>query len=227
MTKREILEELFVKYGETVRIHGNPMYAILRPLHYKSGACLNLPTDYYDNLHYLYTGPAGQKLSTGDEIQGSTRNYVVKRADVSLMGGEELYVWAVLKMLAPDADREVFLEADGKRVAVADRYTVKCAQQSRAVSAWGEQEPVDTVQGRITYELTVENVRPVAGIDLFTLTNFNLIAVGNGVRTVYSGCRWKDISASGGAGNTLCSSMTLVVAARTQVKEARENGKEH
>lgn len=224
MTRREILEGMLQKYGETVSVKGNSMNAILRPLQYKSGASLNLPTDYYDTLHYLYTGPAAQKLCTGEKIQGAARNYVVKRADVAIMGGEELYVWAVLKMLAPDADREVYLEADGKKAAVADRYTVKCAQQSRAVSAWGEQEPVDTVQGRITYELTVENVQPAAGIDLCALTNFNLVAVGSGVRTVYSGCRWKDIAASGGAGNTLCSSMTLVAAARTQGKEVQENG---
>ncbi|NLG93033.1 MAG: hypothetical protein GX485_05705 [Clostridiales bacterium] len=224
MTRREILEGMFQKYGEAVSIRGNSVNAVLRPLQYKSNASLNLPTDYYDNLHYLYTGPAEHKLCIGDQIQGAVRNYVVKRADVAMMGGEELYVWAVLKMLAADADREVCLEADGKRAAVADRYTVKCIQQSRAVSAWGEQEPVDTVQGRITYELTVENVRPIGGIDLCALTNFNLIAVGNGVRTVYSGCRWKDIAASGGAGNTLCSSMVLVAAARTLVKEVQENG---
>ena len=219
MKRKEALERLFQKYGEKVTVRGREVSAILRPLQYKSGASLNLPTEYYDNLHYLYTGPAGEALSTGDEVSSGERNYVVKRADTALMAGEELYVWAVLKVLDDGADREVYLEADGKRAAVADSYTVKCVQQSRTVSAWGEQDAVSTTPGRISYELTVRNVRPENGADLCALSGFCLIAAGNGGRVVYSGCRWKNITAEGGAGNTPRRSMELVAAARTQEKE--------
>ncbi|MBW7572717.1 hypothetical protein [Caproiciproducens faecalis] len=224
MTQRETLERLFRKYGEKVTVHDCEVSAILRPLQYKSGASLNLPTEYYDNLHYLYTGPTGEKLCTGDEIYSGARNYVVKRADTALVAGEELYVWAVLKVLAADADREVYLEADGERVAVADSYTVKCVQQSRTVSAWGEQDAVSTAPGRISYELTVQNVRSQSGTDLCALSGFSLIAAGSAGRVVYSGCRWKNITAEGGAGNTPRQSMELVAAARTQEKEGESGG---
>nr|WP_319489384.1 hypothetical protein [uncultured Caproiciproducens sp.] len=224
MTQREVLERLFKKYGETVTVNERGISAILRPLQYKSGASLNLPTEYYDNLHYLYTGPSGVKLCTGDKVHSALRDYVVKRADTSMLGGEELYVWAVLRVLAADADREVYLEADGKRAAVADSYTVKCVQQSRTVAAWGEQEAVSTVPGRISYELTVENVRPVDGIDLCALSDFSLIAEAENSKVVYSGCRWKNITAAGGAGNTPRQSMTLVAAVRTQEKGAESDG---
>lgn len=224
MTQKEVLERLFQKYGETVTVHGDSISAILRPLQYKSGASLNLPTEYYDNLHYLYTGPSGVKLCTGDEIYSAARNYVVKRADTSLMGGQELYAWAVLKVLAADADRAVYLEADGKRAAIVDSYTVKCVQQSRTVAAWGEQEAVSTAPGRVSYELTLENVRPENGTDLCALSGFSLIAAGNGGKVTYSGCRWKNITAAGGAGNTPRRSMVLVAAARTQEKEGESGG---
>ena len=224
MTEKEVLERLFKKYGETVTVNGGKISAILRPLQYKSGASLNLPTEYYDNLHYLYTGPSGVKLCTGDEIYSAARNYVVKRADTSLLGGQELYAWAVLKVLAADADREVYLEADGKRAAVVDSYTVKCAQQSRTIAAWGEQEEVSTVPGRVSYVLSLENVRPETGTDLCALSGFSLITAGNGGKVTYSGCRWKNITAAGGAGNTPRRSMVLVAAARTQEKEGESDG---
>lgn len=120
--------EIFLeRYGESVSVNDTKISAVIRPLQYKSGAKLNLPTEYYDNLHYLYTGPAAQKLSIGDTLAAAKRSYKVKRADTVLMSGEELYVWAVLKALSPDADIEVYLEAGGVKAAVADSYTVEHA----------------------------------------------------------------------------------------------------
>ncbi len=226
MTRRTIFERMLEKYGGIASIGGNTVRAILRPLQYKSGTSLNVPTEYYDNVHTLYTGPVSQKLCIGDEVSTAARDYVVKRADTAEIGGEELYVWAVLKALAPNADKEVYLEADGKRAAVIDGYAAKCVQQSREITAWGEQNPVGTVPGRIQYELTLKNVRPAANINLYCLTDFNLIAARTGERVVYSGCRWKSIASSGGAGNSVCRTMELVAAKRTQVKEGENNGQQ-
>lgn len=224
MTQREALERIFQKYGEIVRIKGNDVKGMIRPLQYKSAASLNLPAQYDGNLHTLYTGPVSQKLCSGDELKTDAHNYIVIRADTALIGGEELYIWAVLKVLAAGADKEVYLEVDGERVAIIDSYTEQITQQSRVITAWGEQEPVGTVPGRVQYALTLHTVRPADGINLYTLTEFNLIAARAGARIIYSGCRWKSIVSSGGVGNLTSLKMELVAAGRTEEKEAESGG---
>jgi hypothetical protein len=141
MTQRTVIELMLERYGAAVNVNDREISAIIQPMQHSSGAVLNLPTEYYDSLHYLYTGPSGEKLEIGDEVCTAQRNYVVKRSDTFSVGGEEIYTWAVLKALAPDADRAVYLESDSVRVATADSYTAVAVQQSRPVFAWGSRSP--------------------------------------------------------------------------------------
>lgn len=222
MTQREILESMLQKYGEIVQIKGNSVKGMIRPLQYKSASSLNLLGRYDCNLHSLYTGPISQKLCAGDELSTASCNYIVKRTDTARIGGDELYVWAVLGVLVPDAVKEIYLEADGRRVAVIGSYTEQGTQQSRAIAAWGEQEPVGTAPGRIQYTVTVENVCPADGIDLYALTDFALIIAKPALKVVYSGCRWKNIEAAGEAGSTAYRKMEFVAAKRTEEAESNE-----
>jgi hypothetical protein len=220
MTHRRVIELMLERYGAKASAGGTEVNALIRPMQYKSGAALNLPTAYYDSLHYLYTGPAELELKTGDKVTAENRGYVVKRSDTVRIGGEDVYVWAVLRLLSPESDTEVYLEADGAKAAIADSYTVQTAQQSCAVAAWGEQEPVGTAAGAVTYEITLKNVCPADGIDLYSLADFHFVITKPGSKTVYSGCRWKNIGAQGGAGNLCCRSMQLTAAKREEQKEA-------
>lgn len=224
MTQRRVIELMLERYGAQISVNGTKLHAMIRPMQYKNGASLNLPTEYYDSVHYLYTGPVGQKLKIGDQVYAGAQDYVVKRSNTTEIGGEEVYVWAVLQELSPDADREVFLEYNGAKVASADSYTAQAVQKSRSISAWGEQQSVGIAAGAISYELTLKNVCPESGVDLYALADFSMTAVRPGVRTVYSGCRWKSISAAGGAGNQLCSTMQMTAAKREEQKEAQKDG---
>ena len=46
---------------------------------------------------------------------------------------------------------DIYLEVDGTKVAVVQSYTAKAAKTSRAVEAFGEEEPVATVPGQTTH----------------------------------------------------------------------------
>ena len=48
---------------------------------------------------------------------------------------------------------DIYLEVDGTKVAVVQSYTAKAAKTSRAVEAFGEEEPVATVPGQINHVL--------------------------------------------------------------------------
>lgn len=216
MTQRTMIEIMLERYGTPAKVNGREIRAVIQPMQRSSGAVLNLPTEYYDNLHYLYTGPAAEKLQIRDEVETEQRSYAVKRADTFSVGGEEIYGWAVLKALAPDADREVYLEADGQKVAQADSYTAVTLQGSRPVAVWGGQEPAVTAGGAVHYELTLKNVCPIEGIDLYALADFSAVAERPGKKVVYSGCRWKSISSQGGSGSKLCQTMELTAAKRQE-----------
>ncbi len=223
MTHRTVIEIMLERYGEEAEVNGTRLRTLIRPMQYKSGA-ENLPQGYDDGIHFLYTGPAGQKLQPGDTIATGAKRYVVKRSDIAQVGGEDVYVWAVLELLSPDSDLEVYLEAEGQRAAAVSGYTVQILQQSRTVSVWGGQEPSCTAAGAVSYEIALKNIQPQEGTDLCALTDFSLKIVRPGETEVYSGCRWKSIQESGGAGNRALSGAVLLAARREKQKEAQADG---
>ena len=224
MTQRTIIEIMLERYGTAANISGREIHAIIQPMQHSSGAVLNLPTEYYDSLYYLYTGPAREKLQIGNEVDTAQRNYVVKRSDTYAIGGEEIYAWAVLKAFAPDADRDVYLEDDGVRIASVDSYTAVAVQQSRPISAWGEQEPVGTKGGAVHYEITLKNACSAENVDLYASANFLLVAERPGVKVIYAGCRWKSIAARGAAGSKLMQTVELTAAKREEQKGEEHDG---
>ena len=48
---------------------------------------------------------------------------------------------------------DIYLELDGKKVAVVQSYTAKAVKSSRSVEAFGESEPVATIEGQRKYTL--------------------------------------------------------------------------
>ena len=48
---------------------------------------------------------------------------------------------------------DIYLEVDGTKVAVVQSYSARSDKTSRAVEAFGEEEPVATVPGQITHVL--------------------------------------------------------------------------
>ena len=51
---------------------------------------------------------------------------------------------------------DIYLEMDGKKIAVVQSYSAKATKSSQSVEAFGESEPVATIEGqkRYTLELT-------------------------------------------------------------------------
>ena len=56
---------------------------------------------------------------------------------------------------------DIYLEVEGKKVAVVQSYTAKATKSSRSVEAFGESEPVATIEGQRKY--TLELTRLYAG----------------------------------------------------------------
>ena len=57
---------------------------------------------------------------------------------------------------------DIYLEVDGKKVAVVQSYTARSSRTSQTVEAFGEDEPVATIPGPVSYtHLTLPTNREV------------------------------------------------------------------
>ena len=118
---------------------------------------------------------------------------------------------------------DIYLEAEGKKIAVVQSYRAKANRNSMTVEAFGESEPVATIEGPKSY--TIELTRLYAtdeaisdGLDFYSISDFSLVIVKPDRRIVYTGCRWSGIEESGELGQTVQEKITVAAAKRVETK---------
>ena len=118
---------------------------------------------------------------------------------------------------------DIYLEAEGKKIADVQSYRAKANRNSMTVEAFGESEPVATIEGPKSY--TIELTRLYAtdeaisdGIDFYSISDFSLVIVKPDRRIVYTGCRWSGIEESGELGQTVQEKITVAAAKRVETK---------
>ena len=118
---------------------------------------------------------------------------------------------------------DIYLEADGVRIAVVQRYTARSTRTSTAVEAFGEKEPVATVPGpeQHTIELsrlyaTDEAIRD--GIDFYALSGFSLVVCKPDRKIIYANCQWSEIKEVGELGRMVLERVKLVASRRIETE---------
>ncbi len=116
---------------------------------------------------------------------------------------------------------DIYLEIDGKKVAVVQSYTAKTTRSSQNVEAFGEEEPVATIPGPRTHVLeltrlyaTDEAIRD--GINFHDLEDFSLVICKPDRKIIYSGCQWSAIGETGALGAMVVEKITVVAAKRIE-----------
>ena len=116
---------------------------------------------------------------------------------------------------------DIYLEADGKKVAVVQSYKALAKKTERSIEAFGESEPVATITGQPNY--AVELTRLYAtdsaitdGINFHDMTDFSLVIVKPDRRIVYTGCNWSRIDESGEVGDLVAEKVSLIAAHRME-----------
>lgn len=94
-------------------------------------------------------------------------------------------------------------------------YALKNITESGMVTSWGESQPSGISAGAASYEITLKNVCPESGVDLYALQNFRVVISHAKSKTVYSNCYFKNITDTGGAGNKVCRNAEILAAKRT------------
>ena len=117
---------------------------------------------------------------------------------------------------------DIYLELEGKKIAVVQSYHAKATKTSKVIEAFGEEEPVATIGGQQQYVVeltrlyaTDEAIRD--GINFYGLSDFSLVICKPDRKVIYSGCQWDEIAEEGKLGAMVAEKVSLVSRKRIEV----------
>ena len=118
--------------------------------------------------------------------------------------------------------KDIYIEVNGRRLAVAQGYKAKSSRESRYVEAFGSEQPVGTVGGRQKHILELSRVCATKdaindGIDFHRLSGFNVVIVKPDRQIIYSSCEWGEILESASLGEVVLESVTIVAGKRMEL----------
>ena len=104
-----------------------------------------------------------------------------------------------MKVAGFPTSSDIYLEVDGKKVAVVQSYQVTAKQTSQTIEAFGQAEPVATIRGQTQYTLSLSRLYATDealrdGISFIDLDDFNLVICKPDRKVIYSGCQWSSLS---------------------------------
>ena len=118
---------------------------------------------------------------------------------------------------------DIYLEADGRKIAVVQSYSAKSTKTSRTVEAFGEDQPVATIPGQKNHVVeltrlyaTDEAIRD--GINFHDLEDFSLVICKPDRKIIYSGCQWSAIGEEGTLGDMVLEKVSVVAAKRLETE---------
>ena len=116
---------------------------------------------------------------------------------------------------------DIYLELDGRKVAVVQSYTAKAVKSSQSVEAFGESEPVATIEGQKKYTLELTRLYATDdavsdGINFYDLRDFSLVICKPDRKIIYSGCEWSAIHEEGQLNAMVAEKITVVASKRIE-----------
>ena len=118
---------------------------------------------------------------------------------------------------------DIYLEVNGKKVAVVQSYSAQSTKSAVAVEAFGESQPVAAIPGPSKHILELTRIYATDealadGIDFYSLENFDLVICKPDRRVIYSGCQWSRIGENGALGASVVEKITVVAGQRLEVR---------
>ena len=106
-------------------------------------------------------------------------------------------------------------------MAVVQSYSCKAARSSYSVEAFGEEEPVATVQGPQSYVIQLTRLYATDqamadGLDFYQMRNFSLVICKPDRKVIYSDCQWSEIQEDAKLGQMVMEKLTLVAKSRME-----------
>lgn len=116
--------------------------------------------------------------------------------------------------------KDIYIEVNGKKLAVVESYKAKTSCDSKYIEAFGESEPIGTVSGRIRHEIELSRVYVCSSSDnvnFHELSNFNLVIVKPDKKIIYSGCALSSISEAASINDTILENIKIIATKRIEL----------
>ncbi len=116
---------------------------------------------------------------------------------------------------------DIYIEADGKKIAVVQSYKAAAKRSEQVIEAFGEAEPVATIASQRSYKLELTRLYATDeaisdGINFHELSDFSLVIVKPDRRVVYTGCEWSEIAESGELSEMVAEKITVISSHRVE-----------
>lgn len=126
-------------------------------------------------------------------------------------------------MIGFPTSSDIYIEANGRKVAVVQGYKAVSKRTEKTVEAFGEAEPVATIATQLSYKLELTRLyatdEAVAdGINFHGLSNFSLVIVKPDRRVVYTGCQWSEIAENGELSEMVAEKITVIAKSRVETE---------
>ena len=117
--------------------------------------------------------------------------------------------------------QDIFLEVNGRKLAVVESYRSRSDRDLYPVESLGETEPTAVQSGRTRNTLELNRVFACdnsgePSVNFHDLSDFNLVVVKPDRRIVYTHCQWSSITESAGINDTLMEQVTLTAGKRME-----------
>lgn len=118
--------------------------------------------------------------------------------------------------------QDIYIEVNGKKLAVVESYKAKSMQNSKYIESFGEKEPVGVVTGKVNHVIELSRVYSYCdvngeSINFYDLINFNLVVVKPDRRIVYSNCEWVGINESVNINDAILENVQIISAKRMEI----------
>lgn len=114
---------------------------------------------------------------------------------------------------------DIYIEVEGKKVAVVQSYSVSATRSGTVVEAFGQDEPVATLGGSRQYVIQLSRIYATDeaisdGINFYDLDSFYLVICKPDKRVIFADCRWAKLEETGTLGQTVMEKVKVVASRR-------------
>lgn len=116
--------------------------------------------------------------------------------------------------------KDIYIEVNGKKLAVVESYKAKSTCNGKYIEAFGESEPIGTISGTVRHSIELSRVyfcSNVDNINFYELNDFNLVIVKPDKKIIYSGCKWIGISENALLNDTIIENVSIIASKRLEI----------
>lgn len=126
-----------------------------------------------------------------------------------------------MKVKGLPTSSDIYLEVEGRKVAVVQSYQAQTQKSSQSVEAFGEAEPIATIPGQSKHTIVLQRLYATDsaiadGLNFYDLEHFNLVIVKPGKRILYTDCQWDKIGESAALGEMVLEKVSIVATKRLE-----------